>query len=270
MTGQSTCVGCPLQRTCPYPAIFESPPVDHGLYAGGNGVPNPYVVEPPSFGVRALTAGELFEFDMVLAGRAIEQLPMVVYAWRRAFKHGLGRQRVPGELTSVSIQREAREEAVWDPDTDTLTEHDASIVVPSFPPASGVELVFDTPVRFTADGHRVRAADLGPGRLVSGLVRRVSWLLEAHCGMSVDADHIRQTVACAEYLGDRREMQWLDWTRYSSRQRQSMTLGGYVGRWRMDGSLADLLPWLWLGQWTHVGKGAVMGMGRYRMTLSPR
>ncbi|WP_420842151.1 CRISPR system precrRNA processing endoribonuclease RAMP protein Cas6 [Halorhodospira abdelmalekii] len=23
-------------------------------------------------------------------------------------------------------------------------------------------------------------------------------------------------------------------------------------------------PWVWLGQWLHVGKGAVMGMGRYR------
>ena len=26
-----------------------------------------------------------------------------------------------------------------------------------------------------------------------------------------------------------------------------------------------LLPWLWLGQWLHVGKNATMGMGGYAL-----
>jgi hypothetical protein len=58
-------------------------------------------------------------------------------------------------------------------------------------------------------------------------------------------------------------LQWKDWTRFSSRQDQEMTLGGVIGEWTLLGDLGELLPWFWLGQWLHVGKNATMGMGRY-------
>ncbi len=45
-----------------------------------------------------------------------------------------------------------------------------------------------------------------------------------------------------------------------------MTLGGAVGHWTLEGDLAPLLPWLWLGQWLHVGKNATMGMGGYHLS----
>ena len=40
---------------------------------------------------------------------------------------------------------------------------------------------------------------------------------------------------------------------------------GVVGEWQLEGDCAPLLPWLWLGQWLHVGKNATMGMGQYRL-----
>jgi hypothetical protein len=47
MTGLPECPGCPLYRTCPYPAIFETPaPPAHALQRFSQ-VPNPYVIEPP-------------------------------------------------------------------------------------------------------------------------------------------------------------------------------------------------------------------------------
>jgi hypothetical protein len=45
-----------------------------------------------------------------------------------------------------------------------------------------------------------------------------------------------------------------------------MILGGVVGDWRLAGDLAELLPWLWLGQWLHAGKETTMGMGMYALT----
>ena len=50
-----------------------------------------------------------------------------------------------------------------------------------------------------------------------------------------------------------------------------MTLGGVLGRWTLHGSpeaLAALWPWLWLGQWHHVGKNATMGLGGYALQHS--
>ena len=62
------------------------------------------------------------------------------------------------------------------------------------------------------------------------------------------------------------QLRWHDWTRYSSRQQTKMQMGGLVGHLVLDGVRAQRY-WkqLWLGQWTHVGKGTSMGLGRYRL-----
>ena len=75
--------------------------------------------------------------------------------------------------------------------------------------------------------------------------------------------------AAAERLRDERQLRWFDWTRYSSRQQQEMALGGVVGAWRLNGprdALASVWPWLWLGQWLHVGKNASFGLGGYQLS----
>jgi hypothetical protein len=59
------------------------------------------------------------------------------------------------------------------------------------------------------------------------------------------------------------DLRWKDWQRYSSRQKSTMTLGGIVGQVQFT-NIPDLLwPMLYLGQWTHVGKNASFGLGRY-------
>jgi CRISPR/Cas system endoribonuclease Cas6 (RAMP superfamily) len=43
-------------------------------------------------------------------------------------------------------------------------------------------------------------------------------------------------------------------------------MGGLLGRFRLHGpDIAPFWPYLWLGQWTHAGKGATLGLGRYRI-----
>jgi hypothetical protein len=60
------------------------------------------------------------------------------------------------------------------------------------------------------------------------------------------------------------QLDWFDWTRYSSRQETEISMGGLVGTVELVGyDLAEFWPYLWLGQWTHVGKGTSMGMGAY-------
>jgi hypothetical protein len=60
-------------------------------------------------------------------------------------------------------------------------------------------------------------------------------------------------------------MRWHDWTRYSSRQRQAMTLGGLVGKVELEGDIAPFADVLARGQWLHVGKNATFGLGHYRL-----
>jgi len=79
---------------------------------------------------------------------------------------------------------------------------------------------------------------------------------------------------------------WVDWERYSRRQRQRMNLGGLVGQATYEGDastglstgastelstgLRPFLPLLVLGELVHVGKACVFGNGWYELELEGR
>ncbi len=63
-------------------------------------------------------------------------------------------------------------------------------------------------------------------------------------------------------------MEWLDLHRYSSRKERRLPMGGLVGRATYTGDLGPFLPLLVWGQFTHVGKYAVMGNGWYEIDIS--
>ncbi|HEY7302183.1 MAG TPA: CRISPR system precrRNA processing endoribonuclease RAMP protein Cas6 [Xanthobacteraceae bacterium] len=298
MTGAPVCPGCPLYRTCPYPAIFETPaPETHSLQRFSQ-VPNPYVIEPPPLGRRFVAAGETVSFHVVLIGRALGQLPLIAYAFQRAFERGVGKLRARGCIediafvgaglkpapTNCAIKRpngpspfEARpaEEAglapqgdgcgqsVWDSERSRLAPHEPTLTVPRFSGVGAITLKITTPLRLQSQGHPVPQEKLRPRMLFTALLRRASLLLELHAGLPPVGAQASRLAAAAERLTDERSLQWKDWTRFSSRQKHAMTLGGVVGEWRLSGDLEELLPWFWLGQWLHVGKETTMGMGKY-------
>jgi CRISPR-associated endoribonuclease Cas6 len=137
--------------------------------------------------------------------------------------------------------------------------------MPELPQTDEIRLVITTPLRLQNQGHPISPEHLKPRTLFTALLRRTSLLFELHAGMSPVGADASRLAAAAERVADERRLRWKDWTRFSSRQKQEMTLGGVVGEWRLAGEFGDLLPWLWLGQWLHVGKNASMGMGKYSL-----
>lgn len=278
MTRQASCPGCPLLQTCPYTRIFEAPAPPAGQHALQNfsQIPNPYVMEPPSPGTRLLAASDELVFHLVLVGHAIDQLALIIFALQRALAQGLTRQRVPAELVRVDCctapaGADQPAQPVWSCDTPVLTEHAAALCVPPVP--TGIEhltLHIHTPLRLQQQGKPLGVGQLTPRTLVAAVVRRASLLMQFHGGCSGWGEAAKIVIHQSETLTDQRELHWHDWTRYSSRQQQEMTLGGVIGRWNLQANadtLAALWPWLWLGQWLHAGKNASMGMGGY--TLAP-
>lgn len=62
------------------------------------------------------------------------------------------------------------------------------------------------------------------------------------------------------------DLEWHDQHRYSARQAAEMQMGGVTGRVTIrDHDLAPFWPFLWLGQWTHAGTAATMGLGWYEL-----
>jgi hypothetical protein len=260
MTREKDCKPCPLYRTCPYPAIFETPaPANHALQKFSQ-IPNPYVVEPPPWGEKLYEPRETLVFHLVLIGQAIKQLPLVVFAWQRAFEHGVGR----GQARLEKVWRD--NQIVFDAADSELREHTA--LLPSAPdgPPSGqaVTLRFQTPLRLQHNGKPIGQDELTARNLLVGLIKRTALMTEFHLGQKLDLDfHALAEQAAA--VGSKKQLHWRDWTRYSARQKQEMALGGVIGDWTLHGDLAPFHPFLHLGQWLHVGKNATFGLGHYQL-----
>lgn len=68
----------------------------------------------------------------------------------------------------------------------------------------------------------------------------------------------------AETLIEHAELGWHDTYHWSSRQHEALKLGGLTGRLSLRGAVLERIwPWLWLGQWLHLGSSTTIGLGRY-------
>jgi len=291
MTRQPTCPGCPLTQTCPYTRIFEAPPPPKGSHAlqDFSQIPNPYIIEPPTPGARVLAAGDSFAFHLVLIGHAIDQLALIVFALQRALQQGLTRQRVPADLLQVDwVDESGAQHPIWTINHPTLLAHPATVSLPAISPDDAnniaisaiptrgtsrkcikLALHIQTPLRLQSQGKPLGVGQLTPRALVAAVGRRTALLMEFHAGLVGWGDGAKRISHLSQSLTDSQDLHWFDWTRYSSRQQQEMTLGGVLGSWTLHGTpdvLAEIYPWLWLGQWLHVGKNASMGLGGYRLT----
>ncbi len=275
VTGAPKCSDCALYRSCAYPAIFETPPRETQFGQRFSQVPNPYVTEPPEPGLRHVPAGQVLHWQQVLMGEhALRNLPLVVHAWERSLHAGWGEQRVRGQLVMVDLMDpDGCAQPLRDATSGRLRLPDAAplLRLPAVPadPLLALHLDFHTPLRLQHEGRPLRPAELSPRKLVADLLRRCNLVLDLHLGVRPAPFDAQALVALAAQLGDDRSaLHWRDDARYSARQRQETPLGGVLGRWTLSGDsavLAQLWPWLWLGQWLHLGKNATMGLGGYTL-----
>lgn len=263
VTRQAACEGCALLSSCPYAILFETRPLACGASLQDfSQAPKPYVIEPPAMGERDYAIGERIVFHIVLAGRALNHLALVLWAHVKAFRRGVGKGDGAAELIRVVHEGQEEREILAGAD-GRLADHEA-ILPPAPLLGESVTLRFITPLRLQSNGRRATADEYTARRLLMALVRRIALLCEFHGGgrLAVDFADLARRAAAIE---SRKSLRWQDWTRYSSRQRQSMNLGGVVGEWTLVGDLAPFAAFLHMGQWLHVGKEAVFGLGGYRL-----
>lgn len=264
VTREPTCPSCLLYRSCVYPYLFETPPDPAiGKLRKYPAAPHPYVIRPGGGGVQP--AGATVTVQVVLFGHGNRHLPYVLHAFDRAAQHGIGQGDGRLELTQVSQQTpEGDWRLIYQP---SHTLQPLPPRVPKPPPCpTQVRLVLETPLR-------IRQAEklLGPeafqfGALFANLLRRISLLMAFHTDAPLEADFAALNRAAWAIQHRTARLRWHEWTRYSSRQDALVQMGGLVGELELDGAgLEPFWPYVWLGQWSHAGKGVVMGLGRYRL-----
>ena len=253
---------CTLQDTCPYCQIFATPALpDHTLQKFSQ-MPAAYVIEPPTTGSITLQKNDLFSFNLILIGRAISQLPLVIFAFQKALQKGLGKNNATCTLLSVANENQ---EKIWENTTKNV-----ATITPEIPPhnlsSSKITLTFTTPLRLTQQSKIIGKRELNAATLLMALVRRWQLLADTHLGKSAPQQNFSALKSAAQNITlTPINLHWFNWSRYSNRQQQSMTLGGMIGTLQLEGDLSPFYDLLHIGQWLHVGKETVFGLGHYQL-----
>jgi CRISPR-associated endoribonuclease Cas6 len=225
--------------------------------------PHPFIIEPPLDTRREFKEGEEVNFGLILIGRSIEFLPYFIFTFEELGRIGLGRGKGKYSLKEV---RDDDGEVTYSGEEKSLREN-FRIINPTdleIFSSSSLTLHFLTPTRIRYQERLTK--DLQFHILIRALLRRIFLLNYFHCNGDWKPDFTTIIEASKEIMIEREDLAWYDWERYSSRQDTRMRLGGFVGKITYIGdNLNDFLPYISLGEYIHVGKGATFGLGRYEV-----
>lgn len=267
----SICKDCLLKITCPYVYIFETtPPPGAQALSNYEAIPRPFIIEPPLEAKTYYAPGEPLIFNLTLFGKAIEYLPYFIVSFKELSKHGLGKGRREITLNMINAvnPRTCQKETIYS-NTDNMikpTRYEITgghLLTKNFPESKEVTVNFKTVTRLKFADQFVERIEFHI--LIRNLLRRISSLAYFHHDWEVEADFkgLIDRALSIEIIKD--GTRWVDWERYSSRQDSRINLGGVMGEVVYRGDMGEYLPLLELGQYTHVGKAAVFGMGWYEV-----
>lgn len=266
ITREKDCTTCPLRRDCPYTLLFEPVPPAHHTLQDFSRIPVPYIIEPPEWGARVLHPGDTLSFHFTLIGRALQELPIAILAWRRALARGIGPDDGTAELTGIVLEQPETAIPIYSPENGQIKPHETRLACPP-PPVGTIRLHITTPLRLQNNGIPLKAQTVTERALLMALVRRFALISEFH-GETIWQPDFHHLGELTSSVTGKRQLSWRDWQRYSNRQKQKMTLGGLTGRWDLQGDLSAFWPALWFGQWLHAGKNASFGLGHYRIVTT--
>ncbi|MCP9450493.1 MAG: CRISPR system precrRNA processing endoribonuclease RAMP protein Cas6 [Nitrospira sp.] len=274
VTRSHNCPPCLLRDRCIYPWVFETPPpAGTTILRKYQTAPHPFVLIPPPGG-RTLETGQTLDLGLTLFGRAVAWLPHFIFALERMAHVGLGSRRTTALLVGVDGWLDGHRHTVYTTagrtlrGVETFVERKPLLPVPSELSESShsqrIAIDILSPLRIRYQEHLTARLDFHV--LIRSLLRRLALLSYFHCGGDPSIMAFREWITLAEQVRTvSSSLTWSDWTRYSSRQRTEMELGGVMGTIVFEGPLAPFLPLLRLGEVAHAGKGTSFGLGRYRI-----
>jgi hypothetical protein len=275
------CDDCMLRFQCAYTRIFETfiteqpPPFLKGLDSS----PRPFIFEPHDSN-KFYKENDILWFDLILIGNAVDFMPYLVFSIFQMGHSGLGVRRHLFDLSAAyCFQPESEDQNQQsDPNANWRMLYDGEsqrILFTPLPqqlhcgnsataPANDITLKFLTQTRLKFGDSL--AIDFTFRMLVFKMLRRVLELAYFYSAQAeINWEFHDLLVAANEVQIAKRNLQWVDYDRYSNRQQTKMKLGGFVGDLRLEGVLAPFWDLLNYSEVLHVGKGTTFGLGRIEM-----
>ncbi len=259
------CPDCLLRRDCLYARMFGLPPPTEKAAANASAEPHPFVLEPPLEEKTVYHPGDTITIGLILFGEINRKLPYFIYAFDEMGKIGMGK-RVGGKLGVFVLQEVRCGKTIVYKDGNSEIKLPESLPWLSLEPAGGgdkfdqVEVGLVTPLRFQREGHL--EDQLSFEQFIRLALRRASSLLSAFGeGEPVlDYSGLIESAATVETVSA--DLTWLDWSRYSNRQKKRIPMGGLVGRVIYSGNLSHFFPFFEFAGRVHLGKNSTFGLGK--------
>lgn len=135
-------------------------------------------------------------------------------------------------------------------------------------PTHRIALDFVTPLRIAEKGKFVDQITVES--LFRALLRRVYDLSAQWCGEQPEGDlrglleHCVRQIDCHTV-----SLRRVVWNRLANRENKRVPFDGLQGRIVLEGDLTEARALLLAGEYLHIGKQTVFGMGRYRLDIRP-
>ena len=264
-------LGHALARVSPeaFELLYGQPGQDSGL-------PRPFVLLPD---LPLAGAASPLGFSVTLFGPAVELAGVLVLAAENLAAAGLGNRQIPlrllrvRQIHSLAGTQGAAEvlglDGLWH--GDALAPMCLADLAANWRQVSAGSLLirFDTRLRLKA-GSGVLKQTPTLEILLQRLLERISALALLYGPGALPSEGVRGLLAQARKVAlVESTLRWAEWSRASGRTGLVMPWGGLLGEMSYRGDLTELLPWLGLGEWLHVGSKTSFGLGHYRLWTAP-
>jgi len=305
---KTSCIGCIISNSCPYANVFTNPSeINKETFISENSfTPHPFVFdfyENEKLKMTSFKKDETFEFKFLIIGTAIRFLPYFIYSFIELGKKGIGKKYYKYELESVKVKGKE----IYNYKTgkiltglvnidyyrNILNEKynyllklkrnsnnflsknieiniDENILLDNKKDYK-LSLNFITPVRIKKDRRYTEFIDFNI--LITNIIRRLYLLTTLFCIQNDSEKYIVSNLK--EYLNFSNQVKnldnylsWHDWSRYSTKQKTTMKLGGLIGKISFIGKgefLNNYLKPIFACEYLHVGKGTSFGIGKYEI-----
>lgn len=256
------CDNCPVFSKCPYRIIFESTSENKEFFKIKE-IPRPFVIEPPYTEKQIYTEREIFPVRLILIGKSIEYFPYFFLSFSSLGETGLGPNRKKYSIKSVF--------QVYPQNILLYTENSEELKKPEVSPftfkekmsrkVSQITLNFISPARIKINGRLISVPEFH--HIIRALIHRITLLSFYWCDVKMEYDWKNLIEEATDIKIKKCELKWVEWERFSSKQKTKMKFGGFKGKITYTGNFEKFFPFLLLGSHIHIGKNTTFGLGKY-------
>jgi hypothetical protein len=248
------CDSCFFRTQCAYPFLFETPAwlypqqvKQHPEFKTQSQVPHP--INLCYVGKQKIKKSETFSLNVTLVGEAaLKQLITLQEVFKQVQLAGKGANRA--HLVNVESQFTHENGQIR-----AVNESD----LPATPDSVHVRLL--TPLKIKQCGQLLNQDTFNSKAFLSAINRRISHL--AHFYGQAPTPFLQ----VGEGALTKHKAEDCQWHRHSNRQKKYIPMEGFTGDYILTSrQMTDVWPSLWLAQFLQIGKGSLMGLGKYGLT----